>query len=112
MSNNYISLIALVVAVFFSGVYLRGEGARKKEIKRELDQIREQQDRIVAQVNEINRATTERDQILLGRIDVAQQYIDSLNVEDSLTSAKIAGFGDNIQLLQQDIAKNISELSE
>ena len=76
MNNNYISLIALIFAVFFSGIYLRGESARKKEIKRELDLIRERQEQIIAQVDQINRVAAERDQLLVNQIDSARTYIE------------------------------------
>ena len=108
MNNNYISLIALIVAVFFSGVYLRGESARKKELKRELDAIRDQQEQIIAQVGEINRLTAERDELLLSRIDSARTYIDILNAEEQYTSQQIAKYGDNIELLQEGIDQNLA----
>ncbi len=111
MNNSYISLIAMIVAVFFSGIYLRGESARKKEIKRELDLIREQQDQIIAHVDEINRVTAERDELLLSRIDSAKNYIDLLNVQEGLSSEKIEGFGVNIELLQQDIKSNLADIA-
>ncbi|MFK7845981.1 MAG: hypothetical protein AB8G77_11825 [Rhodothermales bacterium] len=111
MNNNYISLIALIVAVFFSGIYLRGEGARKKELKRELDVIRDQQEQIIAQVGEINRLTAERDQLLLSRIDSARTYIDILNAEEKYTSQQIAKFGDNIELLQEGIDQNLTRIT-
>ncbi len=111
MNNNYISLIAMLVAVFFSGVYLRGESARKQDVKRELDLIREQQDQIIARVDEINRITAERDQLLLSRIDSARTYIDLLNAEEEHTAAKIAGYGDNIKALQVEIDKSLAGIA-
>ncbi len=111
MNNNYISLVAMIVAVFFSGVYLRGESARKQDVKRELDLIREQQEQIIARVDEINRVTAERDQLLLSRIDSARTYIDLLNAEEAHTAAKIAGYGDNIKALQTDIDKSLVSIA-
>ncbi|MEM8485566.1 MAG: hypothetical protein AAF564_08440 [Bacteroidota bacterium] len=111
MNNNYISLIAMLVAVFFSGVYLRGEAARKQDVKRELDLIREQQEQIINRVDEINRVTAERDALLLSRIDSARTYIDLLNAEEAHTAAKIAGYGDNIQALQTGIDKSLADIA-
>lgn len=111
MNINYISLIAMIVAVFFSGIYLRGESARKKDVKRELDLIREQQEQIISQVEEINRVTAERDALLLSRIDSARTYIDLLNAEEAHSATKIAAFGDNIRLLQTDIDKSLVSLA-
>ncbi len=110
MNSNYISLIAMLVAVFFSGVYLRGEAARKREVKRELDTIRDRQEEIMAQVEEINRVTVERDQRLISQIDSARSYIDILNAEETLTSEKIAERGDKIEQLQKGIDSSLAEI--
>ncbi len=111
MNNNYISLIALVVAVFFSGIYLRGEGARKKEIKRELDLIKDKQAQIIAQVDQINAVTAERDQHLLSQIDSAQTYIRWLNLRDSLASNKLSDIGKEIESLQVDMSQQLADFS-
>lgn len=110
MNINLISMAAMIVAVFFSGMYLRGEAARKQDVKRELDLIRERQEAILAQVDEINRQTVARDQLLLSRIDSAQTYIDLLNAEEAHTEAKIAQYGDNIALLQAGIDSSLTEI--
>jgi hypothetical protein len=112
MNNSHISLVALIVAVFFSGIYLRGESARKQEIKRELNLIRDQQEKIIAQVDEINRVAAERDQMLLNQIDSARTYIELLNLKDSLTTAKLTGYGENIKVLQEDINKQLTSISD
>ena len=111
MNSSYISLIAMIVAVFFSGIYLRGESARKQELKRELDVIREQQAQIISQVEEINRETVERDQLLLSRIDSARTYIDLLNAEEAHSSQKIASFGENIKQLQLGIDSELTTIA-
>lgn len=111
MNNNYISLIALVVAVFFSGIYLRGESARKSEIKRELDLIKEKQAQIIAEVDHINETTIKRDSLLVSQIDSAQTYIRWLNLKESMTANKLAGFGENIENLQADMTRQLTELS-
>lgn len=111
MSNKYISLIAMLVAVFFSGIYLRGEGARKREIKRELDAIRDRQEQIMSQVQEINQKTAERDQLLMNRIDSARTYIDILNAEKAHSSQKIAEYGNNIEQLQTGIDSSLVSIT-
>lgn len=111
MNNNYISLIALIVAVFFSGVYLRGESARKQDIKRELDAIRARQAEIIATVDAINQQTEERDQLLLSRIDSARTYVDLLSIEEDMTSQKVAMYGENIKRLQLGIDSSLTQIN-
>jgi len=110
MNSSYISLIAMIVAVFFTGTYLRGEGVRKREVNEALDEIRARQTAIMAQVDEINRVTMERDQQLLSRIDSARTYIDLLNAEEAYTSQKIASFGENISALQSGIDSSLVQI--
>jgi peptidoglycan hydrolase CwlO-like protein len=111
MNSSYISLIAMIVAVFFSGIYLRGEGAKKQEIKRELDVIRERQTEIISQVEKINEATLEQDKLLLNRIDSARTYIDLLNAEEAHSSQQIASFGENIKQLQRGIDSSLTTIT-
>lgn len=112
MSSEHISLIAVIVAVFFAGMYLRGERARKQDIKQEMDEIRAQQDKIIAEVEAISRRAEERDKLLLSRIDSARSYIDILNAEEEYTTAKREAFDQNIRSLQVDIDKNLASLQQ
>ena len=57
MNNNYISLIAMLVSLFFAGAYLRGESVRKKEMKAEIKSIRESQKQIEQSVTAIMAVT-------------------------------------------------------
>ncbi|MEZ4698832.1 MAG: hypothetical protein R2834_00760 [Rhodothermales bacterium] len=110
MNTNYISIIALVVGVFFSGIYVRGEGARKQEIKRELDAIRQRQDEIVATVAEINRVTAEKDSLLLNRIASARTYIDRLDDKKAYSVEQIESFGQELTALQSGIDSSMAAI--
>ncbi|MFK7845979.1 MAG: hypothetical protein AB8G77_11815 [Rhodothermales bacterium] len=96
MDSKYIHLIALIVAVFFSGIYLRGEGARKKEIKRELKAIEMRQAEINDLVDEINTTAAIKDSLLNLKIAFAKDEIRILNRGDSLARDSIDVLGAEI----------------
>lgn len=54
MNNNVISLIALLLSVFFAGSYLRGEWSNSREMKEELRELRNENKEIKKQVESIN----------------------------------------------------------
>jgi hypothetical protein len=49
-----LKLILLFASVFFAGVLIRGEFARRQDLKRELNEIREQQQKTMALVDSVN----------------------------------------------------------
>ena len=49
-----LKLILLFASVFFAGVLIRGEIARRQDLKRELDDLREQQQKTMALVDSVN----------------------------------------------------------
>ncbi|MDZ4700167.1 MAG: hypothetical protein SH809_10715 [Rhodothermales bacterium] len=103
LNSHIISLITLVIGVFFSGAYIRGESARKQEINREIDTIRQRQTEIVAAVAEINRIAAEKDSILLGRIAHARTFIEHLDRKEAYSEQEIQAFGQEIRQLQGGI---------
>lgn len=110
MNTNYISLIALVIGVFFSGMYLRGESARKQEIRRELDLIRQRQDEISATVAEIHRVAAEKDSLLLNRIAGTRDYIERLDQKETYSAEQIAAFGADLNALQSGIDSSLAAI--
>jgi hypothetical protein len=54
MNTNVISLIALLLSVFFAGSYLRGEWSNSREMKEELRELRNENKEIKKQVESIN----------------------------------------------------------
>ena len=110
MESKYIHLIALIVAVFFSGLYLRGESARKSEIKRELKVIEKRQEEINRLVGEINAVAAEKDSLLNLKIVSARERIRLLNQGDSLArdsidalNNQISAANNKLNLLAQEI---------
>lgn len=107
---RYINVIVLIVAVFLSGAYLRGESARKEEVKREMGLIRSRQDEIAAAVAEIHRIATEKDSLLLARIAGARAYIDRLDAKEQLSDQQIAALDREIRTLQGGIDSSLAAL--
>ncbi len=103
MNNSYISLIAMVVAVFCAGMYLRGESVRKQEIKQEIEAIKARQQEILGMVAQINAVAMEKDQMLLAQIDSAQSYIQTLNDRKNLSYDRIKTINTEIEKIQVDI---------
>jgi hypothetical protein len=60
MNQNTSSLIALLLSVFFTGAYLRGEISRKAELKAELSAMKAQQERTMATVDSLNANYSKR----------------------------------------------------
>ena len=110
MNSNYVSLIAMIVAVFFTGAYLRGESARKQEIKREIETIRERQEEILAAVGQINALAAEQDSLLLGEIASARGYIERLDEKEQLSVEDIATFGTELRALQGGVDSSLTAL--
>lgn len=103
MNTSYVSLIAMVVAVFCAGMYLRGESVRKQEIKKEIQAIKERQQEILGMVAQINQIAMEKDKMLLAQIDSAQSYIQTLNDRKNLSYDRIKTINTEIEKIQVDI---------
>ncbi|MDZ4700169.1 MAG: CHAP domain-containing protein [Rhodothermales bacterium] len=112
MGSKHTSLIALIVAVFFAGVYLRGERARKQEIQLELDALRTRQTEINSVLDDIRRVTARKDSLFRARIDSARVDIEFLKRDEKLARVRIDSLGREIALLQEDIVRNIAAIRE
>lgn len=56
MNNNLISVGALILSVFFAGMYIRGEWSRSADLKNQLQEMKDLQAQTKAQVDSINAA--------------------------------------------------------
>ncbi len=112
MGSNYTSLIALIVAVFFAGIYFRGERARKQEIQQELDALRMRQIEINSVIDDIRRVTARKDSLFRARIDSARVDIELLKRDERVARVRIDSLGREIALLQEDIVRNIAAIRE
>ncbi len=112
MNSNYVSLIAMIVAVFFAGAYLRGESARKQEIKREIETIRDRQDAILDAVGQINAMAAEQDSLLLSQVASARGYIERLDEKEQYSIEEIESFGANLRALQGGVDSSMTALRQ
>ncbi len=111
MDSKYLHLIALIVAVFFSGVYLRGEFARKREIKRELAFIKERQSIINDLVDQINTVTAQKDSLIARRIAAARLVISALEQADATVRDSIAVLDDSIRATNSRLEQLAQEIN-
>ncbi|MBL7804098.1 MAG: hypothetical protein JNL02_10215 [Saprospiraceae bacterium] len=54
MNSPTISLVALLLSVFFAGAYLRGEIAQRREFRNEMKSIQAERERTMALVDSMN----------------------------------------------------------
>ncbi len=111
MDSKYLHLIALIVAVFFSGIYLRGEFARKREIKRELAFIKERQTIINDLVDQINTVTAQKDSLISRRIAAARLVISALEQADAQVRDSIAILDDSIRATNSRLEQLAQEIN-
>ncbi|MEM8485564.1 MAG: CHAP domain-containing protein [Bacteroidota bacterium] len=115
MNSKYLHLIALIVAVFFAGIFMRGERARKKQIKRELSAIEQRQDEINAIVADIVRVTAEKDSLLKLQIALAKEEVSKLNREEALPRNRIDSLGqeiDRVNALLASLGQAINDVPD
>lgn len=105
-------LILLLSSVFFAGIFIRGEIARRQELKQELKEIKDNQARIMAQVDSINVAYATRRLELTQRTDTLYRQIDEILRLKSLNAAKIRQLQDNIAAQRQQLYLDIHDLKE
>ena len=103
MNTNLYSLVAMIVAVFLTGMYLRGDRARKAEIREELDLIQQQQDLIMNTVASIRQQTQLKDSLLARQVDVASDFILGLDREGNLSTAQLEARGAEINALKTNL---------
>ncbi len=111
MDSKYLHLIALIVAVFFAGIFLRGERARKQQIKRELSAIEQRQDEINAIVANIVRVTAEKDSLLKLQIAFAKEEVSKLDREEELSRNRIDSLGQKIDQVNDQLASLWREIN-
>ena len=107
---NVMHVFALMAAVFFVGVYLRGEAARKGAIKEEIAVIRAMQSDIMVLVDSVQVLSARKDTVLLDQIRIARENVDSLDQEAEHIKARLDILGQQIAVLQVEIDKNVEKI--
>ena len=110
LKANVIHVLALMAAVFFSGIFLRGESARKKAIKQEISLIRAMQTDIMVLVDSVQILSEQKDTVLLNQIRIARENVDSLDQEAAKIKERLDLLGQQIAALQVDIDKNVERI--
>ncbi|MBK8195837.1 MAG: hypothetical protein IPK76_22515 [Lewinellaceae bacterium] len=95
-----------------AGIFIRGEIARRQELKRELNDIKDNQKRIMAHVDSINVAYAARKLELTQRTDSLYQQIDEIIRMKSLNAARIRQIQENIAGQRQQLYLDIHDLKE
>jgi Tfp pilus assembly protein PilN len=111
MQFNY-KLIALLASVFLTGMFLRGEIARRAELKRELREIKDQQKRTMARVDSINAIYAAQRLALAVKTDSLYQQIDEIIRLKSLNGRRITDLQNNIAAQRQQLLFDIHDLRE
>lgn len=78
MSSPNISIIALLLSVFFAGAYLRGEIAQGREFRAEMKSIKEEHARTMALVDSMNVDYLRRRREFLENSDKLYAQLDTL----------------------------------
>ncbi|MCB0527937.1 MAG: hypothetical protein KDC61_20085 [Saprospiraceae bacterium] len=105
-------LILLLSSVFFAGVIVRGEFARRQDIKRRLQEIEDNQGRIMAHVDSINTAYAARKLELTKRTDSLYMQIDEILRLKSLNAQRINRLQNSIADQRQQLYLEIHDLQE
>ncbi len=78
MSSPNISIIALLLSVFFAGAYLRGEIAQRREFRAEMKSIKDEHARTMALVDSMNVDYLRRRREFLENSDKLYAQLDTL----------------------------------
>ena len=84
MSVSTLKIGGMLLAVFLGGIFLRGEWARRQDLRRELDEIKTQQQQTMQQVHNINAS------YMQGRQELLEQTLQLYHQLDTIMAAKTA----------------------
>lgn len=106
LNSNAFSLIALLGAVFFAGMFLRGENMRKKTYQNQLDEIQSLHQEIMQKVDSINVSIQQRDSVLVSQIDSAYTYLDVLKEKGRVSDEKLEMLSGHIRQQRESLNEN------
>jgi hypothetical protein len=104
MNQNFISIAALLLSVFFAGAYLRGEIGRRAELKAELKEMKELQRQLMIQVDSINASYAQ------DKLDLLRQTHNFYSQLDTIIRTKFANT-QQIRRIQKELQHKENELS-
>lgn len=112
MNSNVLSLVGLLVSVFFAGSYLRGEISRRQEMKQELRELQDQQKQTMARVDSVN-AVYEKE-----KLELLHQTKDLYDQLDTIMDLKLANtqavrrVNQQLNVQRNDVAQKIETLTK
>ncbi|MFN0034205.1 MAG: hypothetical protein ACKVUS_04000 [Saprospiraceae bacterium] len=105
-------MILLASGLFFTGVFVRGEIARRQDLRRELREIKDSQKRIMAQVDSTNAVYAARKLELTMRTDSLYAQIDQIIRLKSLNAATINRLHSDIEKQRSALGLEIHDLKQ
>lgn len=105
-----IKVILLIAGVFFAGVLVRGEFARRQDMARELKEIKDSQTKIQAQVDSINFAYAVQKLQLAQRTDSLYTQLDEIIRLKTLNARTIRDLQENINDQRKQLSFEIHDL--
>lgn len=105
-------LITLLGAVFLSGIFIRGEIARRADLKRDLKEIKDQQARTMARVDSINAEYAAQKLQLAQKTDSLYVQISEIVRLKSLNSQRINQLQRNIEGQREQLQLEIHDLQQ
>lgn len=108
-----LKIILLLASVFFAGVFIRGEFARRQDVKRELNELREQQQKTMALVDSVNANYIRKKLEFLEMNKKLYAQLDTILDLKIVNSQKLKQVGEKLKteriLLEEDI-RDLKEL--
>ncbi len=105
-------LITLLGAVFLSGIFIRGEIARRADLKRDLKEIKDQQAQTMARVDSINADYARQKLQLAQKTDSLYVQISEIVRLKSLNGQRINQLQRNIEGQREQLQLEIHDLQQ
>ena len=111
MAFNW-KLILLLASVFSAGIFVHGEVIRRRDMKRELKEIKDHQQQIMERVDSINVAYASQKLALTQKTDTLYQQIDEIIRMKTLNAKYINQMQENIAKQRHELSLEIHDLSK
>jgi hypothetical protein len=112
MNTSLLKIGALLVAVFFAGIFVRGEMARRAELRRELDEIKAQPLQTMEQVKAANASYAHGRKELLDQTLALYKELDNILAAKSANSKQIRDLDNKLDAQASRIKAEIDVLED
>ncbi len=107
-----LKLIAMLASVFFAGIIIRGEYARRQDLRRELREIKDAQTRVMARVDSINANYAVQKLDLALKTDSLYLQIGEIIKAKNLNRQRINEIESSITSQRQQLSLEIYDLKK